>query len=108
MIWNEKSRQFEYYPSFPEQASELEFDRRRVIFRGSGGVYYEHVMVYGVVDGEYVCTRELECNRSYSEEKQESIEELSYYEMGELVQTYILSDGEEKKRLYPDMDYWSN
>lgn len=103
-VWKEENGQFAYFPSFPEQLLALEFDNQRVITRGRVGAGYEYVMVYGVVNGEYVCTRELVCQTVYRGEEQ--VEELSYYEMGELVQTHILSDSEEAGRLYPDMDYW--
>lgn len=106
IVWNEVSGQFEYFPSFPEQVSSLELDRRRVIVVSNMGAFYETVTVYGVVNGEYVPVRELINEYIYDQEKQEYIDLLSYYEMGELVETHILSDDYEKDWLYPDMDYW--
>ena len=106
IVWNEKSGQFEYFPSFPEHVSSLELDRRRVIVEANLGASYETVTVYGVVNGEYVPVRELINEYIHNWEKQETTNLLSYYEMGELVETHILSDDYEKDWLYPDMDYW--
>lgn len=106
VVWNGEKGQFEYYPSFPEQLVSLEFDQQRVVSRGRVGVPYEYVTVYGVVNGEYVCTRELVCETVYDEDSEKLVKRLSYYEMGELVRTHILSDYAEKEELYPDMDYW--
>ncbi len=66
--------------------------------------------VYGVVDGVYVCTEELILEHVYEydgeEEKWTYI--LSYYKMGKLVRTHILSSLEDREweQLYPDLDYW--
>ena len=56
----------------------------------------------GVVDGEYVCTRELEL--VYSEKN--AAWSLSYYEMGKLVKMQEVSGSDEAGSLYPDLDYW--
>ena len=106
IVWREQEGRFALYSSFPEQVSFLELDRQRVIDRGSGGWAYEYVTVYGVVDGEYEIVQELIDEMKYSEEKQDYIHVLSYYEMGELVRTHILEDWEERERLYPDLNYW--
>ena len=108
IVWDRKSGQFVYYPSFPEQLACLEFDRQRVINRGQLGVSYQFVSVYGVVDGEYTCTEELIYEYKYSEAENDWISILSYYKMGKLVRTHYLSDSDanERDRLYPDLDYW--
>ena len=108
IVWDRKSGQFVYYPSFPEQLAFLEFDRQRVISRGQLGVSYQYVCVYGVVDGEYTCTEELIYEEKYSEAEEDWIPILSYYKMGKLVRTHYLSDSDanEREHLYPDLDYW--
>lgn len=79
----------------------LELDRKRVVNYYRIGLPEQHVKIYEVVNGEYVCTRELlyECDAG-------GTETLSYYEMGELVETHILSEDDEIEAMYPDMDYW--
>ncbi len=110
MIWDKGAERFAYYPSFPEQLAFLEFGRQRVISRGRCGSSYDYVTVYGVVDGVYVCTEELILEHVYEydgeEEKWTYI--LSYYKMGKLVRTHILSSLEDREweQLYPDLDYW--
>lgn len=108
IVWNEEAGQFAYYPSFPEQLTTLEFYRQRVITNGQLGASGQILKVYGVVNGEYVCTRKLICQEVYGEEKQYATAKLLYYEMGELVQTHMISRLEEIELLYPDMglDYW--
>ena len=106
IVWDTETNAFAYYPSFPEQLVVLQFDRQRMISRGDMGLGYEYVTVYGVVNGEYVCTQELVLERKYDSETKENISLLSYYEMGELVRTHLLSDDEEPAGLYPDLDYW--
>lgn len=106
IVWREEEGGFEYYPSFPEQVISLEFDRQRVIDRWRLGASYECVAVYGVVNGEYTCTRRLVSETVYDKDREEFVEMLSYYEMEELVQTHILSDYNEREELYPDMNYW--
>lgn len=106
VVWREDKGRFEYFPSFPEQLTSLEFDRRRVVTYGRMGMNYEEVLVYGVVNGEYICTRKLADELVYRQEEQDYINVLSYYEMSELVETHILTDWEEREWLYPDMDYW--
>lgn len=104
IVWKEETGQFEYYPSFPEQLFSLEFDRQRVVSRGRLGACLEYVIVYGVVNGEYVCTEELIWEHEYSEDKST----LSYYKMGKLVQTHIVTGMEQEEwwQIYPDLDYW--
>lgn len=109
VVWNQESEQFQYYPSFPEQLVFLEFDRHRVISRGQLGVGYQFVTVYGVVDGEYMCTEELILESKYSEKEDQWKLILSYYKMGKLIQTHDLSDCDGKEweqQLYPDLNYW--
>lgn len=108
VVWEEQSGQFVYYPSFPEALVSLEFDRQRVVTADSCGAGYEEVTVYGVVNGEYVCTRKLVHEYLNGEEGQDYVEVLSYYEMDELVRIHILSDWTEMEELYPDMNYWRN
>lgn len=102
MVWVEDSAEFAWFPSFPEQLVSLEFDQKRMISRGRMGAGEEYVIVYGIVNGEYKCTRKLVCQSNVDG----SVIELFYYEMGELVKTHRLSDWNEKEDLYPDMDYW--
>lgn len=107
VIWNDEKGLFEFYPSFPEQLVSLEFDRQRVVTRYRLGFAYECVEEYGVVDGEYVCTRKLALEAKPGET--DWIFVLSYYEMEKLVETVDVTDMgvEEIGALYPDLDYWS-
>lgn len=113
-IWKEETGQFEYYPSFPHQLVSLEFDRQRVITRWRLGAGYQCVQEFGVVDGEYVCTRKLiweDKSYDYNAETGERIYDgiLSYYEMDELVETHVVpswDSWDEVGQLYPDLDYW--
>lgn len=102
LVW--EAGQFTYFPSFPENVHLLQFDRQRVVNRGDIGTT-QYVLIYEVVNGEYVCTRKLLC-----EFHTDGTYELSYYEMDELVETHIFSDWKEAERLrrelYPDMSYW--
>lgn len=104
IVWREETGQFEYYPSFPEQLHLLEFDRQRVISNVRLGAGCEYVIVYGVVNGEYVCTEELIWEHNYGEDEST----LSYYKMGKLVQTHIVTDMDQEEwwQIYPDLDYW--
>lgn len=100
LVWKAAAGQFAYFPSFPENVHLLQFDRQRVVDRGDVGMT-DYVLIYEIVNGEYVCTRKLLC-----EFHTDDTYKLSYYEMGELVETHILSDVEERELLYPDMNYW--
>ena len=71
------------------------------------GAGEEYVFIFEIVNGEYVCTKYLLTTQSWHSENDTEIT-LSYYEMGELVETHVLSDIDERKTLYPDMDYWRN
>lgn len=102
LIWKAAAGQFAYFPSFPENVHLLQFDRQRVVSRGEEGGSEQYILIYEIVDGEYRCARELVCKFRVSDLKYV----LSYYEMGELVETHILSDVEERELLYPDMNYW--
>lgn len=90
--------------SFPEQASDLELNEKRVIashvFGAEGDVIHE----YGVVGGEYVLIRELIDENHWDT----MTSTLSYYETGVLVKEHDLSDmsGDEFEALYPDLDFW--
>ena len=106
ITWDAQKQEFAYYPSFPDTSISIEPDRQRVVTRGCSGVSYEYVIVYEVVNGEYMQTKELVSEHKYHPESGEWQSVLSYYEMGELKQTHLLSDESEKERLYPDMDYW--
>lgn len=104
LVWKEEG-QFAYFPSFPENVHLLQFDRKRVVNRGHIGGCHEFIEIFEIVNGEYECTKGLDC------EFHNGIYELSYYEMGELVETHMLSEEEfERERqgggLYPDMAYW--
>lgn len=104
LVW-EEAGQFAYFPSFPEVVHLLQFDRQRVVKRGEIGGTWQFIQIFEIVNGEYECTRELECKFH------DGIYELSYYEMGELVEMHQLSDEEweverQKGGLYPDMAYW--
>lgn len=101
ILWNEAAEEFAYYPSFPEQLVFLEFNEERMISREKSGVFFEHVVVYEIVNGEYVLSRELIWNRMEGT--------LSYYEMRKLVRVHDVTgfSAEEIKALYPDMDYWT-
>lgn len=112
IVWKEENGQFEYYPSFPQSLDSLQFDRQRVISSWRMGAGEQHVAVYGVVNGEYVCTEELVWEEKYSEEEEKRIPVLLHYKMGKLVETHVLSgdvfDQEtELEQLYPDLSYWS-
>ncbi len=107
-VWEAETGTFVYFSSLPEQITSLEFDSRRVVDSYQLGVSYQVVEVYEVVDGEYVCTRKLVYQSGESDEGYWA--ELSYYEMGELVETHRLSHDNDMESLmderYPDMDYW--
>lgn len=106
LTWKEDTGQFACFSSFPEQAVSLEFDQQRVVNHWRSGVSEECVEIYGVVNGEYVCTRKLLLQSKHRGE--EFVEKLLYYEMDKLVETHVLSgDWYEKVELYPDMAYWS-
>lgn len=104
LVWKEAAGQFAIFSSFPEQVSSLEFDRQRLVDSWCMGTSYECVDIYSVVNGEYQCTRSLVLQIVRRDE--EYVTELSYYEMGELVETRVLSDGDDVEELYPDMNYW--
>lgn len=101
-IWEEDTKGFVWYPSFPEQLVFLEFNEQRVIDSYRLGAPYEVVCEYGVVDGEYAMTRELIW------EGHIDTRTLSYYEMGVLVEQHDVTgmDREEVMSFYPDLDYW--
>lgn len=107
LVWEENEGQFAYFPSFPAQVYKLEFDRQRIVYRWRVGAGKEYVFIFEIVNGEYVCTKYLLTEDSWDSEGNTVIT-LYYYEMGELVETHILSDYDERKTLYPDMDYWSS
>ena len=102
VVWEEDTKEFVWYPSFPEQLVFLEFNEQRVIDCYQLGVPYQVVCEYGVVDGEYVKTRELIL------EDHIDTQTLSYYEMGVLVEQHDVTDMDwnEVMSLYPDLDYW--
>lgn len=105
LVWKEDAEQFADFPSFPEQVSCLEFDRQRLVDSWRSGTSYECVDIYNIVNGEYECTRSLILQTVCRSE--EYVTELSYYEMGELVESRVLSDEDKVEDLYPDMNYWS-
>lgn len=107
LVWWENAGQFAYFPSFPSSVYKLEFDRERIVDRWRNGASKEYVFIYEIVNGEYVCTRELLTEESWDSEG-DTVITLYYSEMGELVETHVLSDIDERKALYPDMDYWSS
>lgn len=95
---------FIYYPSFPDQLSFLEFDKKRMISNGQVGARQQYVFVYEVVNGEYEKTKELRYHISDTEETDDI---LYYYEKEKLVRSHIITNGYKQVReLYPDMDYW--
>lgn len=66
----------------------------------------QYVLIYEIINGEYVCTQKL-----ILLDQMDGTYELSYYEMGELAEVHILSSDWDEMRaqraaLYPDMDYW--
>lgn len=107
-VWEAETGAFVYFPSLPEQITSCEFDRRRVVCNWRSGLSYQVVEVYEIVNGEYVCTKKLVYQSGETEEGY--WEELSCYEMDELVETHRFSSEEEMEslmdELYPDMDYW--
>lgn len=110
LVWEEEAGQFAYFPSFPANVYRFEADRQRVVDNGNIGEWMSYVLIYEIINGEYVCTRKMVIHEYWSEYGDEVFEhyELSYYEMGELVETHPLSsDWDErelqKKTLYPDM-----
>lgn len=107
LVWRENAGRFAYFPSFPSSVYKLEFDRERIVDRWRNGASKEYVFIYEIVNGEYVCTRELLTEESWNNEG-DTVITLYYSEMGELVETHVLSDIDERKALYPDMDYWSS
>ena len=102
VVWEEGTREFVWYPSFPEMLVFLEFNEQRMIFRYRGGAGYEGVCEYSVVDGEYVKTKELIWDRGLLTST------LSYYEMDVLVEQHDVTDmdWDEVMSLYPNLDYW--
>ena len=109
VVWDEKKGEFAWYPSFPKEASDLELNEKRVIKHYRSGTSYEVVCEYGLVDGEYVKTREL--IDEYHMATNSST--LSYYEMGVLVEVHDTTDmsaGEFEalyETLYSDLNFWS-
>ena len=105
VVWDEKKGEFVWYPSFPETASDLKLNERRVIKHYRSGTSYEVVCEYGMVNGEYVKTRELIREDHWETETST----LSYYEMGVLVKVHDITDmrAGEFEELYPDLDFWS-
>lgn len=103
-VWDKTAEEFIYYSSFPEQLVYLDFENERVIDYYRSEISCKGISEYGVVDGEYVRTRELIWK--YHVETDTST--LSYYEMGVLVKQHDVSglDRDEVAELYPDLDYW--
>lgn len=106
LVWKENEVQFAYFPSFPAQVYKLEFDRQRIVDRLRLGAGEEYVFIFEIVNGEYVCTKYLLTEDSWDSEGNTVIT-LYYYEMGELAETHVLSDFDERETLYPDMNYWT-
>lgn len=102
VVWKGDTKEFVWYPSFPEQLVVLEFNEQRMIDRYQLGAPYKVVCEYSVVDGEYVKTRELRWDNELIEST------LFYYEMGVLVEQHDVTDmdRDEVISLYPDLDYW--
>ena len=109
VVWDEKKGEFAWYPSFPETASDLELNEKRVIKHYRSGVSYEVVCEYGMVDGEYVKTREL----IREDHWETNTSTLSYYEMGVLVEVHDTTDMSAYEfealceTLYSDLNFWS-
>lgn len=109
VVWDEEQGEFAWYPSFPKEASDLELNAKRVINHYRSGVSYEVVCEYGLVDGEYVKTREL--IDEYHMATNSST--LSYYEMGVLVEVHDTTDMSASEfealyeTLYSDLNFWS-
>ena len=105
VVWEEKKGEFAWYPSFPETASDLKLNEKRVIKSYRIGASYEVVCEYGIVAGEYMKTREL-IREDHWETKTST---LSYYEMGVLVEVHDTTDmsAGEFEALYPDLNFWS-
>lgn len=106
LVWEEEAGRFAYFPSFPANVYRLETDRQRIVDSGAIGEWMQYVLIYEIINGEYVCTQKL-----IMLDQIDGTYELSYYEMGELAETHMLSDEEwERERqgggLYPDMAYW--
>lgn len=102
VVWEKDKKEFVWYPSFPEMLVILKFNEQRVIDRYRIGVGYQAICEYGVVDGEYVKTRELIW------EDHIDAQTLSYYEMGVLAAQHDVTgmDLDEVGALYPDLDFW--
>ena len=109
VVWEEEKGEFAWYPSFPEMLSYLILNDKRVIEHYRSGVSYEVVREYGVVNSEYVKTRELIREDHWETETST----LSYYEMGVLVKVHDTTDmsaGEFEalyETLYSDLNFWS-
>ena len=103
--WDEKKGEFAWYPSFPDMASDLKLNEERVIKSYRIGASYEAVCEYGIVNGEYVETREL-IREDHWETKTST---LSYYKMGVLVKVHDTTNmsADEFEALYPDLNFWS-
>lgn len=103
-VWDKTAEKFIYYPSFPDRLIYLDFENERVIDYYRSEISCKEISEYGVVDGEYVRTREL--IRKYHVETNTCT--LTYYEMGVLIKKYDVTDmdTEEIAALYPDLDYW--
>lgn len=104
VVWDEEKGEFVWYPSFPEMASDLELNEKRVIKSYMIGVPYQVISEYSIVDGEYVKTRELILEYHVAT----NTSTLSYYEMGILVKEHDVTSmsADEVEALYPDLDFW--
>lgn len=106
LVWEEEAGRFAYFPSFPANVYRLETDRQRIVDSGAIGEWMQYVLIYEIINGEYVCTQKL-----ILLDQMDGTYELSCYEMGELAEVHMLSSDWEEMReqraaLYPDMDYW--
>ena len=103
LVWDENIGEFAWYPSFPDYLNWPEFNEQRVVCRSGLGWAGEVVCEYGVVDGEYVETREAEWRF-----KPDGTSTLSYYEMGVLIEQHDVTglDRDEVAAYYPDLDFW--
>lgn len=104
VVWDEEKGEFVWYPSFPEQASDLELNEKRAIDSYMLGVPYEVISEYSIVEGEYMKTREL----IYEYHVATNISTLSYYEMGILVKEHDVTSmsADDMEALYPDLNFW--
>jgi len=107
-LWDKAQGKYVPFESLPVQVTFwLEDDV--LINRGRGGVSYEHVTKYELVDGVYRETENVVIEEELVETAAGGYERVivcSHYLMGELVSQKALEQRDDVRELYPEMDYW--